>query len=164
MTSRRALVIVDLQRGFINEHTKHLISPIEAFQNQFEHSIATRFYHRPGSTLCRLLGIEGFAKGSPETELAFRPKPGTHVIEKPTYSCVTSDFLALLRSRELREATLCGVDTDQCVLIIAAELLQHDIVPIVRADLTASAAGPDYTESGLFLLRRLIGKEQVVLS
>ena len=35
------------------------------------------------------------------------------------------------------------------------------VVPIVLEDLCASAAGPQYHEAGLFLLRRLIGNEQV---
>jgi nicotinamidase-related amidase len=157
----RALIVVDLQRGFVNEHTRHIIEPIERFQAGFAHVIATRFYRRTDSVIHRLLSIEGFERGSPDTELAFTPKPGTEIIEKCSYSCVTPELAEQLRGWGVDEAYVCGVDTDQCVLMIAADLLQNDIVPVVCEDLTASAAGSEYHERGLFLLRRLIGKEQV---
>lgn len=121
MKDGEALIVVDFQRGFINQHTQHLCSPIEALQANFDHVVATRFYHRPGSTLCRLLGIEGYAKGSPETELALRPTHDAHVNEKASYSCLTPRFVALLRSWGVR---------------------------------TASAAGPEYAQSGLRSRRR----------
>jgi nicotinamidase-related amidase len=70
-------------------------------------------------------------------------------------------LVARLRQLAIEKTYVCGVDTDQCVLMVAADLLQNDIVPVVCTDLTASAAGPTYHESGLFLLRRLIGREQV---
>jgi len=158
----RALMIVDVQRGFVTDATRHLPAAIEAIQNRFDRVVATRFYHRPGALVCELLGIEGFARGSPETELAFAPPPGAHVLEKSTYSCVTADFVAMLRDWNVREVGICGIDTDQCVLLIAAELLQHDIRPIVYEDLVASAAGAEYHRAGLFVLRRLIGNEQVM--
>ena len=78
------------------------------------------------------------------------------------YSCVGFlTFVDTLRVRNVASACVCGVDTDQCVLMTATDLLQHDIVPIVLEDLCASAAGPQYHQAGLFLLRRLIGNEQV---
>ncbi len=157
----RALLIVDFQVGFMNSHTEPLRAGIERLQDEFDRVIATRFYHRKGSLICRLLDIRGFERGSPETQLAFEPKAGAKVIEKSTYSCVTPAFVKLLKSWAVTEVHVCGLDTDQCVLMSAAALLENDITPVVRDDLTASAAGPDYHLQGLFLLRRLIGREQV---
>lgn len=82
-------------------------------------------------------------------------------MDKTSYSCVEGELVGQLRRWSAREALICGVDTDQCVLMIAADLLQNDIVPVVCENLTASAAGPEYHEAALFLLRRLIGREQV---
>ena len=161
MTHPDALIIVDVQRGFMNEHTQHIAQPIYQVQSRFPIVVATRYYRRPDSALDRVLSIEGFERGSPETELAFTPIESAIVVEKSEYSCVSSHLVDMLRSRNVRSACVCGVDTDQCVLMTAADLLQHDVVPIVLADLCASAAGPQYHEAGLLLLRRLIGKEQV---
>jgi nicotinamidase-related amidase len=157
----RVLIIVDFQKGFVNEHTAWLKAPIEAFQKQFTHIVATRFFRRSGSKMAELLGIDGFERGGSDTELAFSTEPQTHVIEKSTYSCVTPKFVDLLRSWGAGEVYVCGVDTDQCVLMIAADLLQADFAPVVCADITASAAGSDYLRSALFIIERLIGRQQV---
>ncbi len=158
---KSALIVVDVQRGFMNEHTRHLCEPIERFQHHFEKVVATRYLRRPGSAMSRLLGIEGFESHSAEAQLAFTPRADAVVVDKSNYSCVVPDLLPRLREWSIERAFVCGVDTDQCVLMVAADLLQSDVVPIVCEDLTASAAGPSYHESGLFLLRRLIGREQV---
>ncbi|MBV9264097.1 MAG: cysteine hydrolase [Candidatus Eremiobacteraeota bacterium] len=156
-----ALIVVDLQRGFMNEHTRHLCEPIERIQSRFHKVIATRYFRREKSLLTKLLGIDGFHEGSPDCEFAFRPRADALLLDKTTYSCVDKEFVDRLRGWSVERTYICGVDTDQCVLMIAADLLQSDIVPIVCEDLTASAAGPQYHDSGLFLLRRLIGREQV---
>ena len=157
----RALLIVDYQYGFVNEHTQHLREGIERFQRDFDRVIATTFYRRSDSLMCRLLDIEGFERGSSDTALAFTLRPGGTLIEKSTYSVVTPAFVNVLKAAGVREIYVCGVDTDQCVLMDASALLENDIKPVVCEDLTASAAGPDYHERGLFLLRRLVGREQV---
>jgi nicotinamidase-related amidase len=157
----RALIIVDLQRGFLNRHTRHIRRRIERFQHQFQHVVVTQYYRRPDALMVRLLGIDGYEKGSREAELAFQPRDGALTIDKTRYSCVDDDLVRRLRVWGIREAYICGVDTDQCVFMIAADLLQNDIVPIVCENLTASAAGPEFHEAALFLLRRLIGREQV---
>lgn len=155
------LVIVDVQRGFVNEHTRRIVPLIERAQADFSRVIATRYYRRPQSLINKLLSIEGFARGSADTELAFTPLDGVTVIEKPSYSCVDDSLVERLRGEGVDTAHICGIDTDQCVLMTAGDFIQNDIRPIVYANLTASAAGTEYHESGLLLLRRLIGNEQV---
>lgn len=161
MAGERVLIVVDFQKGFLNEHTRWLRAPIETFQKQFGRVVATRFYRRQGSKMAELLGIEGFERGGPDTELAFTVESRTHVVEKSDYSCVTPEFVSLLRSWDAGEVYVCGIDTDQCVLMIAADLLQADFAPVVCSDLTASAAGPEYHRCGLFIIERLIGRQQV---
>lgn len=157
----RALIVVDLQCGFMNAHTQQIRAPIERFQHEFSRVIATRYYRRPDSAMAKLLGIDGFEAGSREAELAFSVRPDALVIDKTRYSCVTADLVEQLREWSVSETFVCGVDTDQCVLMVAGDLLQNDVVPVVCENLTASAAGPEFHEAGLFLLRRLIGREQV---
>jgi nicotinamidase-related amidase len=157
----RALIIVDLQRGFLNRHTSHIRAPIERFQHGFDHVVATRYFRRPDSMIVKLLQIDGFEPGSRDAEFAFALRADALVVDKSDYSCVTPDLARQLREWSVKETYVCGVDTDQCVLMVAGDLLQNDIVPVVCENLTASAAGPEYHAAGLFLLRRLIGREQV---
>jgi nicotinamidase-related amidase len=81
-------------------------------------------------------------------------------VEKATYSCVTPEFVALLRAQNVSEIHVCSIDTDQCVMMIAASLLEHNLRPIVCENVIASVAGADYHRCGLFVLRRLIDNEQ----
>ena len=52
----------------------------------------------------------------------------------------------------------------RCVMMIAASLLEQNFRPVVRENLIASVAGAEYHRCGLFVLRRLIGNEQVIPS
>jgi len=94
----RALIIVDLQKGFLNRHTRHIRAPIERFQNGFDHVIATQYYRRPDAAMVKLLNIDGYEKGSPEAALAFRPREGALVLEKTNYSCVDAELLRRLQA------------------------------------------------------------------
>jgi nicotinamidase-related amidase len=145
----------------MNEHTLHVCAKIEKAQWQFDRVVVTRYFQREDSLIRDLLSVRGFERGSPETQLAFVPRPDAFAFEKSTYSCVTPELVERLRGWDVDAAFVCGVDTDQCVLVAAADLLQHDIRPVVCANMTASAAGPAYHEAALTLLRRLIGDEQV---
>ena len=157
----RALIIVDLQRGFMNGQTAHIRAPIERFQHEFARVVATRYYRRPDSMMVKLLDIDGFERDSRDAQFAFTPRSDALVVDKSDYSCVTPELADQLRAWSVEETYVCGVDTDQCVLMVAGDLLQNDILPVVCENLTASAAGREYHEAGLFLLRRLIGREQV---
>ena len=75
---------------------------------------------------------------------------------------MTRSFLNELRQSGTTEVSLCGIDTDACVMATALDLFQNGIRPVVLAEACASHAGPDYHEAGLKLLARLIGREQIV--
>ena len=156
------LVVIDVQAGFVNRRTRHVAPAVERLQHGFDRLYATRFVNAPESPWRRFMDWRRFAEGSADTELAFRPAAHAVILEKHAYSCVNEALLRDLRARGTAEVSLCGIDTDACVLVSAVDFFQRGIRPVILADACASHAGPECHEAGLRLLERLVGKEQIV--
>jgi len=158
----KCLLIVDVQRGFVNRWTAHVPAAVEALQRDFERVVATRFFNPEGSLYRRLIGWQRLAKDSADFPLAFRPADGAPVIDKATYTCVTPGFLETLAGWGVDKVHVCGIATDNCVLKCAVDLFEAGIEPVVLAAASGSHGGPDCHNAGLLLLGRFIGAGQVV--
>lgn len=169
-----ALLVVDVQRGFINEHTDHVPALVQGLLPRYDVTIATRFvspeaaghrgrigWHRrsPG----RPLGSGRFTPRSEAAELAFSPRDDTWVMEKSSYTCVTSDFLDYLDGRGVTGIHIVGIDTDICVLKCAVDLFEAGYEPFVLARYCASHGGAALHEAALMILPRYLGPERVIL-
>ena len=159
---RSALLIVDVQVGFVNDATRHILPKVEALQKQYAHVYATRFINAEGSPYRRLLGWHRFYESSDDVPLAFDPVDGVTVIDKHVYTCVTPAFLDDLHSKGIEEVAICGIDTDACVSACAVDLFEKGFRPILLSQACASHAGAEYHEAALRILARLIGKSQIV--
>lgn len=160
--SNKALLIVDVQVGFVNDATRHILPKIMALQSQYKHVYATRFVNADGSPYRKLLNWHRFYANSNDVPLAFEPVDGAQIIDKHIYTCVTPAFLDDLQSKGIEEVAICGIDTDACVTQCAVDLFQRGIRPVLLSDACASHAGPEYHESALRILARLIGKHQII--
>ena len=156
-----ALLIVDVQEGFINDSTRYVVRAVEELQARYEHIFATRFINGVDSPHRNLIDWHRFGEGSRDTKLAFRVSPKAEIIDKTTYTCVNPDFLANLRNREISEVHICGIDTDVCVMKCAVDLFENGIRPIVLSKASASHAGDAHHQAALLILRRLIGARQI---
>ena len=142
--SNKALLIVDVQNGFVNDATRHIVPKVEALQKQYAHVYATRFINTEGSPYRKLLDWHRFYASSDDVPLAFQPVDGVIVIDKHVYTCVTPAFLDDLRSKGIEEVAICGIDTDACVSACAIGLFENGIRPILLSEACASHAGPEY--------------------
>lgn len=156
-----ALLIVDVQQGFVNAATRHLPARIAELQDEYDRIFATQFINPPGSPYRHLMGWERFAPGSADVQLAFTPRDDATVIEKTIYSCVSPAFLDQVRRERIEELHLCGIATDNCVLKCAVDLFEAGLRPVVLADFCASHAGADHHKWGLAIIQRFIGEQQV---
>ena len=161
MSDNRALLIVDVQAGFINDSTKHIPEIVERLQGEYEHVYATRFINAEGSSHRKWINWHRFGEGSSEVDLAFDADGHVAVVDKNVYTCITAEFLEDLRGRGVTEVHLCGIDTDACVLKCAVDLFEAGVRPVVIAGACASHAGAEFHEYGLKILRRLIGRPQI---
>lgn len=158
----KALLIVDVQNGFINEKTMHIPALVEELQFQYDLVIATRFVNLPNSQYRRLIKWNRFSPGSDDIELAFRPKDDAIVVDKFIYTCIDEDFMELLKEHDIDAVDVCGIDTDICVTKCAVDLFERDITPFVLKDYCATHAGRDLQEAALAILARYIGSSQIV--
>jgi nicotinamidase-related amidase len=158
------LLILDVQTGLINESTAHLPARVEALQSAFESVIITRLYNPQKSLFRKLLAWEALPLGGRGTQLAFAPRADAKVIDKSSYSCVNSEFLDDLRRRALTRVHLCGIATEGSVLASAIDLFDAGIEPVVLAHACASDADPSLHQAALAILRKTIGKRNVIES
>jgi len=162
---RSALVVVDVQRGFVDASTSpaadEVMSLLRSRGAEFETVIATRFFNLPGSLFRTAFQWDRLA-GPPETDLvdgldAF----ADFVVDKTTYGAAT-ELNALLRQRSARHVYLCGIDTDVCVLSSAAGLFDLGWKANVLVDACGTGGGSEAQASAIPLLRRTVGPEQVI--
>jgi len=155
------LLIVDVQKGFINQHTRHIPALVEQIQEKYDFTIATRFFNEPDSFFRKLMGWHRFGKGSGDVELAFSARPDALILDKPAYTCVTPGLMGFFKEKNISEVHVCGIDTDICVTKCAVDLFENKIVPVVLGYYCASCAGPDAHAHALETLARYIGDGQV---
>ncbi|MBV8602783.1 MAG: cysteine hydrolase [Candidatus Eremiobacteraeota bacterium] len=156
MERRNALIVVDVQRGFLNEHTQPTLERIERLQRSFATVIVTRFVNPEGSSYERRMGSQRHRPVSEDCELAFSPVPYAIKLDKGTYG-LRSHLGRVLELTEDAEITLCGWDTDGCVLAIALELFDAGKCVKIASEACASSAGDAYHLVALDLLRRAVG-------
>ena len=166
---KNILIIVDMQNGFArNDRTKELVKRIESLlsRNLFDAVIATRFFNDDNSIYERVLGWKRL-KDETDREL---PKGISQYVDyyadKYIYNCVNSSFIQ--RLCQLNDGIypervfIAGADTDCCVLTIATALFENNIRPVVLTKYVHSNGGPQSHEAGLLVMKRLIGKNQLI--
>jgi nicotinamidase-related amidase len=158
------LIIVDVQKGFVNAATAAIPARVEALQARFDLVAATRFVNPPGSAFRRLLDWARFAPGSGDVELAFAPRADALILDKPAYSALDERLRTWLREGGVETVHLAGIATDNCVLKTAVDLFEAGWRPVVLEDCCASHGGAECHAAGLLLLRRFIGIRQLAAS
>ncbi|MEV0325439.1 cysteine hydrolase [Micromonospora echinospora] len=172
MTNRRpALIVIDMQNGFITAHSRHVIPKVVELVERWEakgHPVVfTRYRNYAGSPFERLIHWAKL-QGPPETdivpELAEHAGRARAVIDKTIYSYFNDDGTALAARECWTDLVFCGIDTESCVLKSAVDAFERDLTPWVVVDAAASHAGQATHDAGLLVTRRFIGGGQLVRS
>jgi nicotinamidase-related amidase len=164
--SPRALVIVDVQRGFVVEQTAATVASIASFlgrgRDRYHIVVATRFVNRVGSLYETERDWHDMISGHDLDLLPEVADTADLVLSKHGLAPDPTELVSVLRERAIERADLCGLDTDQCVLATALQLWDAGIAPRVLAELCSSSGGRDMHEAGLAITRRAIGDRNVV--
>jgi nicotinamidase-related amidase len=166
--AKQALLVVDVQRGFINDYTRHIPGRVKRLieLDDFEPVLFTQFVNVPESSYHRLLQWHDVAQ-PPDTdlvpELAGCAAAG-RVFVKPGRTGVTEELSSYVREQGLQRLSLVGIDTDMCVLKMALDLFDLGVEPVVLVDCCASTAGLQAHLAGLSILSRNIGPHQLRLT
>jgi hypothetical protein len=96
-TKKSALVVVDVQNGFVTENAAHVVPVIVDLVRRWQavdgHVVFTRYHNYPGSPYERLIGWYGLY-GAPETDLVsalipFTQRSNSLMLDKTGYTAFT---------------------------------------------------------------------------
>lgn len=159
------LLVVDVQRGFINEFTVHIPSRIGHLieREQFSRIAFTQFVNTEEGPYPRFTGWRGCTtKAETEImpELAHLAEPNL-TFAKPGYAGISEGLAIYLQEHNIQRVSIVGIDTDMCVLKVALDIFDLNIEPIVLVDCCASTSGLQSHLAGLAVLARNIGAQQL---
>ena len=162
------LLVVDVQRGFINEFTQHIPSRVRRLIETGDYGpvLYTLFVNTEGSPYQSLLNWHACA-GPPETDLVETLAPladQRNIYPKHGLAGVPQELAERLRNETMSQLSVVGIDTDMCVLKVAMDVFDMGIEPVVLVDCCASTAGLQAHLAGLAILSRNIGPHQLRLT
>lgn len=164
---RIALVIVDMQMGFINENTVGLVDKIEKFlgkhQDKFTEIIGTR-YINDENTAC--YKFEHWKECMYDTkDVEFEPqleKFMTAKFDKDKYSCWKGDFITYVKNKHIDKLYFIGVNTGCCVLHSVLDAYNDLQDCAVISSLCGSTNGDYSHRIALQVLDEIITKQRVI--
>lgn len=132
------LIIVDLQQGF--PPPPQFVARVRRYSRRFTRRIFTRFVNPAGSLFRTKLKRRSCGPGSEDLELLIQPEKGDIVLRKEGYG-LSPSAIRRLRALRIKRVTVCGVDTDACVLGVMFSLFDAGIECRVRKDMCWSSTG-----------------------
>ncbi|WP_405186385.1 cysteine hydrolase [Streptomyces anulatus] len=167
--SSAALVVIDMQNGFVNHHSRHVVPAVADLVARWSAAgrpvVFTRYFNYPDSPYERFFQWRRLQE-PPETdivpELAEAAGRAHAGVDKTGYTLFTPEAAELIRRAGWTDLVFCGIATESCVLKSAADAFEHGYAPWIVTDACASDAGPDVHDAGLLVARRLIGTGQLV--
>lgn len=156
------LVIIDLQKQFINQNTEFLLNEINSLikETKFNEVVFTRFVNSKDNILFKNLNYKGcITEESKKIEI---DTENYKVIDKDIYSILTNEFKEYIISNNISKIYLCGIDTECCVLKSALDLFENGYDVYVLKDYCACTHGLDMHNNAIRIIQRNIGNERVV--
>jgi nicotinamidase-related amidase len=139
MKKTRALIVVDVQRAF--DPPPGFVKSLERYSRRFSCRIYTRYLNPAGSLFRKVLKQKSCAPGTPECELLLVPQPDDLVFNKTAKYGLTPGQLRTLHRRGIKRVTVCGLDTDACVLGVMFSLFDAGIECHLKEEMCWSSSG-----------------------
>jgi nicotinamidase-related amidase len=131
-------MIVDVQKAF--SPPPAFVEKLKRYSRRFPCRIFTRYINPAGSMFRKLLKQKCCAPGSEDTVLLITPQPGDLVIDKASYGLKPRE-LRQLKRKKIKQVTVCGLDTDACVLGVMFSLFDAGIVCHLKENMCWSSSG-----------------------
>lgn len=163
------LVVVDVQNGFVTEHSRHVVPTVAQLVQEWLDNgrdvVFTRYLNYDNSPFERVMGWSKL-KESPETdivaELQVLSRKATAVIDKTVYTLFNDEGTALAESHQWTDMFVCGIDTEVCVLKTAVDAFEHGIRAWLLTDASASHSGQPAHDAGVLVAEKMIGRLQTI--
>ncbi len=159
------LVVVDMQLGFLNEHSLPVLPAVLRIVHECERLtlpiVFTKFINRAASPFEVLLDWERLRE-KPEVNLHGAFANSAHrLLEKNYYTAFTAEFDNFIEGENCRTLLISGISTESCVLKTALDAFERGLRPIVVSDACASDQGFETHLQALRLMELMIGVKQV---
>lgn len=159
-------LIVDMQKGFINQFTEDLVWKIRDFQHRIERHVLTAGtrYVNHERTACYLFeGWKNCMEGTEEAEIVPELRAGMErVFDKDKYSCWNEEMQIFVRENDITKIYFAGVNTGCCVLHSVLDCYNDLVECAVIEDLCGSTSGLEEHENALAVLRSCITEKRVI--
>lgn len=154
----RALILIDLQRGFVNQENIEVIRSIRSvIQNgKYDCIVEATFKAEVGSLWDKQVGFT-FAEEPTMPEIRELLNADSIRVEKSSKSAFKGnvDLASLFRGKGIEEVHVVGIDTHDCVLATAEESFDFGFFTYVIEECTASSVGNEFKEKTLDILREV---------
>jgi len=168
---KRALLVIDVQKYFINRYTQHIPEKIADFikknNNRFDYILFFKFLNSWQSNWVKISDWTKMFK-SPEIDIVpelnqFVNK--NNMFTKTAFSCFKAKgFADFVRNKKINDLYLCGLDTHACIYCTAMEAYELGFNIHVIADLCAASHGLNYHLNSLKALKRNLGDKIIINS
>lgn len=160
----KALVIIDLQKGFITNHTQKLPAMIRNFilrhKENYDLIIFTQYVNHLQSNFVKNLNYSGFIKKE-QNDFVKEIKEFTNkdnVFTKDTYgSFVNNKVSNIFKKYKIGEVDLAGIDTENCVLTFARDAFDRGYKVNVLKELCGSHSNLELHRAALKIIKNNIG-------
>ncbi|HSH31476.1 MAG TPA: isochorismatase family cysteine hydrolase [Candidatus Saccharimonadales bacterium] len=163
-TPKTALIVIDVQNYFVSRKNGEIPRRIAAHikASHYDYVLFSKFANQPGSNFERILGWDK-CTDPPDTDIAAAlaefTSPQT-VFTKPTKSAFKSaELVNFLRTHQVSQIDLCGLDIDDCLLASAFEAFDLGYDFKVLEDLCAISHETDEAyDAALKIIRKNLSR------
>ncbi len=158
----KLLLIIDMQKSFINENTEFLVDKIQNLidEDKFNNIVFTRFINDKNNVCYRKLEYSGCIKEE-EREISIETQKGK-TIDKSTYTALNEELITYLYDNNIDEIYLCGIDTECCVLKTALDMFEKNYNVYVLKGYCACTHGIERHNNAIKILERNIGAKFII--
>ncbi|MEU3855047.1 isochorismatase family cysteine hydrolase [Streptomyces sp. NPDC029554] len=164
-----ALLVIDVQQGFVNRHSRGVVPVIMRLVDGWRAAgapvVFTRFHNKLGSPYETITGWTRLRTPEEQAlaaELAPAADDAAAVIDKDQASAFTPEGARLFREAGWTDLVFCGIDTDACVYDSARDAYHNGYRPWIVTDACASTGGSQYHEAALLMAARNIGADHLL--
>lgn len=84
------------------------------------------------------------------------------VFDKGTYSAYNDELINYIKSNNIENIYVCGIDVEACVLVTTHNLFENDYNVYVLKDYVYSCFGEERKNNDLTIIREDIGNDYVI--
>ena len=164
---KTCLIIIDMQKGFINEHTRDLVAPLVNFleNKKFDSVVATRYINTLETACYILEEWKSCMEGSDDTEILPEILPFVErVFDKGKYSCWNDEFKDYIKSNQFDLLYFVGVNTGCCVLHSVFDAHNDVYDTRIIEDLCGSSSGTESHKAGIKILTDCLTSKRIIKS